>query len=155
MKLYLMQHGDAVSKDVDPERPLSETGRQDVERLTAFLSKTSFKPSRIIHSGKTRAKQTAELLAAQASPEAKIEASSGLSPKDEVKPVVRQAKNWTGDTLIVGHLPFMGRMVAYLVSGDADNEVVSYQPGSIVCVERTDGNWKIAWMIRPELLEAT
>lgn len=152
MKLYLMQHGDAVSKDVDPERPLSETGRKGVERLATFLGKTSFKPARIIHSGKTRAKQTAELLAAQTTPDAKIEASSGLSPKDEVKPVARQAKDWHEDTLIVGHLPFMGRMVAYLISGDADGEVVAYQPGSIVCVERTDGDWKIAWMIRPELL---
>lgn len=151
MKLYLMQHGDAVSKDVDPERPLSETGRKDVERLATFLSKTSFKPARIIHSGKTRAKQTAELLATQTAPDAKIEASSGLSPKDEVKPVARQTESWTGDTLIVGHRPFMGRMVAQLIS-DADKEVVDYQPGSIVCVERSDGDWKIAWMIRPELL---
>lgn len=155
MKLYLMQHGDAVSKDVDPERPLSETGRKDVERLATFLSKTAFKPARIIHSGKTRAKQTAELLAAQTAPDSKLEASSGLSPKDEVKPVAKQAKDWTEDTLIVGHLPFMGRMVAYLVSGDADREVVAYQPGSIVCVERNNGDWRISWMIRPELLETT
>jgi phosphohistidine phosphatase len=152
MKLYLMQHGDAVSKDVDPERPLSETGSKDVERLATFLSKTAFKPARIIHSGKTRARQTAELLAAQTAQDAKLEASSGLGPKDEIKPVAKLARDWTEDTLIVGHLPFMGRMVAQLVSGDADNEIVAYLPGSMVCVERADSDWRIAWMIRPELV---
>ena len=37
MKLYLMQHGDALQKDVDPDRPLSPRGRRDIEKIAAFL----------------------------------------------------------------------------------------------------------------------
>ena len=33
MRLYLAQHGDAVEKDVNSERPLSAKGKKDVEEL--------------------------------------------------------------------------------------------------------------------------
>lgn len=49
MKLYLMQHGDALSRDIDPDRPLSDKGRRDVEQIGDFLSKTSFQPKCILH----------------------------------------------------------------------------------------------------------
>ncbi len=37
MRLYLVQHGEAVTKAVDPDRPLSEQGRADVERLAIWM----------------------------------------------------------------------------------------------------------------------
>ena len=37
MKLYLVQHGRAASKDVDSRRPLTEEGRSDVENIAAFV----------------------------------------------------------------------------------------------------------------------
>ena len=33
MKLYLVQHGEAKSKAEDPQRPLTERGREDVARV--------------------------------------------------------------------------------------------------------------------------
>ncbi len=35
MRLYLVQHGEALSKDVDPERALSDVGRADAEHLVS------------------------------------------------------------------------------------------------------------------------
>jgi phosphohistidine phosphatase len=40
--------------------------------------------------------------------------------------------------MIVGHLPFLGKLVALLVTGSEENEIVEYQVGSIVCIERRD-----------------
>jgi len=37
VRLYLVQHGEAVPEEVDPTRPLSEAGKLDVERLAWFL----------------------------------------------------------------------------------------------------------------------
>jgi Histidine phosphatase superfamily (branch 1) len=68
MRLYLMQHGAALAKDVDPARPLSEQGEQDVRRIAAFLARAGVGVGRIWHSGKRRAEQTAELLAAALPP---------------------------------------------------------------------------------------
>ncbi len=60
--------------------------------------------------------------------------------------------------MVVGHLPFMGRLAAYLVAGSEDAVVAAFQPGTVVCLERADGDedggggWALAWMVRPELL---
>ena len=46
-----------------------------------------------------------------------------------------------------------GQIVALLVTGSEENEIVEYQVGSVVCIERRDdGKWKVAWMITPSLL---
>ena len=68
MRLYLVQHGEAVPEDADPSRPLSETGNRDVARVAAFLATADIRVSRVLHSGKLRAGQTAELCAAKLAP---------------------------------------------------------------------------------------
>ena len=47
----------------------------------------------------------------------------------------------------------MDRAVAYLVTGAETPGVVAFRPGSIVCLERDDDSWRLAWMVRPELLD--
>lgn len=63
MRLYLVQHGEAKKEEEDPLRPLSERGREDVQRVAKYVEKLDIKASIIFHSGKLRAKQTAEILA--------------------------------------------------------------------------------------------
>ena len=152
MRLYLVQHGEALAKDVDPERALSETGQTDVSRLAAFL-KGRVRVSAVMHSGKTRARQSAELLAAALAPGLPVEAVSGIQPKDAVEPFMQLISTAGKDTLVVGHLPFMAKLVARLVSGSEETDIVAYRPGSMVCLHSENGaDWQIAWMIRPELL---
>jgi phosphohistidine phosphatase SixA len=56
------------------------------------------------------------------------------------------------DVMIVGHLPFLGKLAALFITGSEANEIVEFY-GSIVCIERRDeGKLKIAWMITPALL---
>ena len=58
------------------------------------------------------------------------------------------------DLMIVGHLPFLGKLVALLVTGSEKNEIVEFRFGSVVCVERRDDKkWKVAWMVTPSLLQ--
>jgi phosphohistidine phosphatase len=153
MKLYLAQHGDSLSGQVNPQRPLSERGREDIRRLAEFVGGSGVRMRRVYHSGKLRARQTAELLGAQLASAEAIEAASGLNPNDPVEPVADQINRWTEDTLLVGHLPFMERLVAYLVGGASDRPLAAFQPGSLACLERdADGRWAVAWMLRPELL---
>jgi len=151
MRLYLVQHGEAVPKDVDPNRPLSEQGMADVERIATFL-KGRTNVVRVVHSGKTRAQETAEILAALIAPGKTIEPMSGLDPLDHVEPIAQCVRDWNADTLVVGHLPFMNKLIARLVTGNEEPGIAAYQPGSVVCLERgDDGRWAIAWMLRPEL----
>jgi len=60
---------------------------------------------------------------------------------------------WVNDTLVVGHLPFMAKLVTHLLTSDSGERLVDYRPGSIVCLEHEeDHDWHLAWMIRTELL---
>jgi len=154
MKLYLVQHGEAKPKEEDPDRSLTDGGRQDVERVANFLKGTGAEAKRVIHSGKLRAKQTAEILKDAIAAKGKLEAHDGISPNDEPGPLAEEARKWTDDTMVVGHLPFMSRMVSLLITGEAVVPIASYDPGSVVCLDKGEnGTWTICWMLRPELLK--
>jgi len=153
VRLYLVQHGEAVPEDIDPARPLSARGREEVQHVAALLTRAGIGVEEVLHSGKRRAAQTAAILAAALAPRGTPEARPGLNPNDPIDGVAREAAAWDRDVMLVGHLPFMARLASRLVAGREDAGVVAFQPGSVLCLERTDQQrWTIAWMVRPELL---
>ena len=152
MKLYLVQHGDALPKDIDPDRPLSNVGHAEVGLLAELLA-GHMNISRVLHSGKSRARQTADIFTAIIAGEFPVEEISGIGPMDSVEDFVNQVMKWNEDILVVGHLPFLDKLVSLLVSGSTDKGVVSFMPGSIVFLESAgDGHFQVQWMVRPELL---
>jgi len=153
MRIYLTQHGLALPKDVDPERPLSDEGREDVRRLAEFLRHAGVRVEQIWHSGKTRAEQTAALIADAVLPGGEPLARSGLNPNDPVEPIASAIETWSSDTVLVGHLPFLGRLASLLLTSDSDRSTLAFAPGSMACLERdAAGQWALVWMLRPELL---
>ena len=156
MRLYLVQHGDAVPERLDPERPLSAAGRREVEAVARLLAGAHARVAHVVHSGKLRAQQTAELLATALAPGTVPQAMAGLRPNDPVEPTVRTITDWTSDVMLVGHLPSMGKLVARLVAGDEHKPVAAFVPGTVVCLQQDEaGGWVIAWMVRPELALAS
>ncbi len=154
MHVYLVQHGEAVPKGEDPDRPLSDNGRRDVGRIAVFLARRRPPLSRVIHSGKLRSAQTAlifsEILGAGRIVE---EASNGLAPNDPPEIAAAAIDGWTDDTMIVGHMPQLGRLAALLITGREHEAVVHFQPGTVVCLDRGENGdgWTIAWVVRPSL----
>jgi phosphohistidine phosphatase len=153
LRLYLVQHGEAKSKEEDPDRSLSAKGSRDVSNMAAFLKNLNLRVSEIRQSGKTRAAQTADLLAMAVSSDAGIILSAGLSPNDPVRPLVEEVKGLKGDLMVVGHLPYMGKLAAALIAGSESIPVVAFQQGGVVCLERDEGDtWRVSWMVTPEIL---
>lgn len=154
MKVLLVRHGEAMSGDVDPERALSSRGQRQVEQVSAFLDDANVDFDRIMHSGMTRARQTADQLGRYLLPGIKTEAVVGLKPNDSVKHFAEQVLEWTQNTIIVGHLPFLAKLVAQLISGGkAQHPFVRFNPATAICLERDEqGSWNIIWMIPSELL---
>ena len=153
MRVYLAQHGLAVPKETDPERPLSEQGREEVRRLADLLEGAGIRVEQALHSGKTRAEQSAALLARAVLPGGQAQGRPGLGPNDPVEPLASEIESWSADSLLVGHLPFLGRLASLLLASDADRSTLAFQPGSLACLERDqDGHWALVWMLRPELL---
>jgi phosphohistidine phosphatase len=153
MRIYLTQHGLAVPTDVDADRPLSEQGRADVRRLAGLLDEAGIRVGEVLHSGKTRAEQSAAILAEALLPRGQPQAHAGLGPKDPLEQVSPEIAFWSVDTLIVGHLPYLGRLASLLLASDPDRPLLAFQPGAMACLERgAQGQWLLAWMVRPELL---
>lgn len=151
MRLYLIQHGDAVEKALDPERPLTEHGRRDVERVAAFVDAAGIRVPVIWHSGKTRARQTAELLAKAMG--ATLHEHIGLNPKDRAVETLHAIEEGENDIAIVGHLPHLSSLAELLLRTKSGSEPVRFQRGGILALGcDDDGAWRIGWMIVPELL---
>ena len=152
MRLYLVQHGQAFPAAEHPDRPLTDQGRREVTTVAALLARGQPRLSRIVHSGKTRARQTAEILADHLTPGQPVEAATGLDPHDPVEPWVAAANGWMEDRLLVGHQPFLGQLVSRLVLGE-ERALVDYRPGTVVCLEPNGaGAWWIVGMFGPALL---
>ncbi len=151
--LYLVQHGEAVTKDQDPERPLSEQGASDCRRLGHFLSRVEVTVDGLFHSGKLRARQSAEILGSYLAAQEAPQVLEGLQADSPAEPMATEMGGWQGDYLVVSHLPFLGKLVAVLVTGQEAPAPVAFQPGTVVALEASDETgWPIAWMLRPELL---
>jgi len=136
---------------MDPDRPLSARGKSDVTRMAGFLKQSGVPVSRILHSGKTRARQTAELLGQMLLNNGCIEAIAGIAPNDPVETFSLTLQALETDTMIVGHLPFLAKLAARLVTADENQPLVTFQQGSVVCLEQDESHtWKIQWMVRPD-----
>ncbi len=153
MRVYLVQHGEAKPKDVDPDRHLTEKGVRDVGKVAAFLEPLGLRLGVIWHSGKARAAQTADILGSAVTAAEGIVEREGLAPNDPVDPMREALESAAEDVMIVGHLPFLSRLVWALVADSEVAEVVAFQNGGVVCVERgEDGGYRLRWMVTPELL---
>ncbi len=151
MRLYLLQHGEALTKDMDPARPLSDQGRADIKRLEAWLVTNDVAVSRICHSGKTRARQTAELLESVLGTGGEIRADEGLGPNDPPEVFLKGLQNFDEDTLIASHLPFVARVLSQAVKGSPDQQLVAFRPGSIAVVERDERDaWHLIGFASPD-----
>jgi phosphohistidine phosphatase len=151
MCIYLVQHGESKSEEEDPQRHLTDRGIDEVRRVVDFLRPLELVVDAVWHSGKTRAQQTGELLAEVL--RARLVERAGLGPKDQVTATKQALEQIDGNLMIVGHMPFLGKLAALLVTGSEENEIVEFQFGSVLCMEcRDDVKWKVAWMITPALL---
>lgn len=152
MKVYLIRHGEAVSSESDPERPLSKKGCADIKKVASFIKPQKITVDHIWHSGKLRASQTAEILADVVTVK-DCSAHKGLKPNDNVTAIANELEAYDTNLMLVGHLPFMANLASLLVSGKEFTSVVSFDAGSIACLKRSDpGQWHIEWMLTPKIL---
>jgi phosphohistidine phosphatase len=152
MALYLVQHGKSLPKDIDPQQGLSEDGRAEAERIASVAKGYSVKVSGIVHSGKKRALQTAEIFASALDVQDRLEQRSGLKPLDDVAAFAANVSS-KDNLMLVGHLPFMERMTSYLTTGSTENLVFKFQNGGILCLDEDTQtkSWHVKWTLMPHI----
>jgi phosphohistidine phosphatase len=107
---------------------------------------------RIEHSDKQRARH-AEIMAAHLQPLECARQVAGLAPNDDVSPMRERLQNESKSLMIVGHLPYLSRLVSVLLRVQQDRTLVAFQMGGVVHLERDDnGEWRMRWILAPELL---
>lgn len=145
MRLFLVHHGDAVGPEVDARRPLSAAGREAVERAAEEAARRGARPAVVWHSGKLRARQTAEAFWRACNALAELSATRDLQPEDSPGWLRDRLRGETRDLLIAGHFPHLPRLLAELL-GDP---TVVFPPHGVVALETLDegATWHEQWRI--------
>ena len=152
MRIYLVQHGKAKSKEEDPARPLTIEGIEESTQMSELLSKIDISISLILHSGKARALQTADILALGIQQRPKIESREGLAPMDDPQQIAEVLSESSDDVMMVGHLPHLQRLASLLLTEESEQNPVTFQNSGVVCLERNqDNSWSLRWAITPQL----
>jgi len=152
MALFLVQHGKSLPRDKDPQKGLSEEGIAETECIAQVAKGYKVRVDGISHSGKTRARQTADIFEAALKPSGGIHEHIGLNPLDDVTTFAHTIDP-TEDIMLVGHLPFMERLTAYLITGSIEKPVFKFQNSGIVCLDKDPDtqSWVIKWTLMPNI----
>jgi phosphohistidine phosphatase len=155
MYLYLVQHAEAKNEIEDSQKSLTEKGIKDLENIGSFIAEhINIHVDTIIHSGKKRAEQTAEILAKYLNLKDQPKQAAGLNPLDDPEIWVNKLNVAKEDTMIVGHLPFLNKLSDIFLCHYENKDIIEFSKGGIVCIERFDEDlWSIRWMITPEILK--
>jgi len=152
MDVYLMQHGEALPAELDPSRSLSEVGQRSVEVVSRHAAACGVRIDQIVHSGKLRAVESA-LILARALGCSDVGHVDGLSPGADVEAAMAALIDpaAVGSLAIVGHLPFLDRLAALLVTGDPGAHVVAVRNAGLVKLVPAGQRFAVAWAITPEV----
>jgi phosphohistidine phosphatase len=147
VNLYLVHHGVAVGPEVDARRPLSPVGQAGVDRLAALAAARGVKPAVVWHSGKLRAKQTAEAFWRACNALAEFSATRDLQPEDPAQWIRERLRGETRDILIAGHFTHLPRLLALLVLGGEAG--VEFPINGVVALSTDDSGetWKEIWRL--------
>jgi phosphohistidine phosphatase len=141
--LYLAHHADAVGPAVDPQRPLSIGGRMHADAMARRARDRGVNPAVIWHSGKLRARQTAEAYWRACNPLAEFSAIRGLQPTDPPEWIRDRVAAESRDVMLVGHMPSLP-LILQLLTAD---ETARFPPHGMVALEGDSGKWIEAYRL--------
>jgi phosphohistidine phosphatase SixA len=157
IELHFMRHAHAGDPETwdgpDDERPLSQKGEKQADRLGRFLASVGFTPDAVITSPKVRAARTAEIVAGHIGIEVTVDPRlGGALGLPDLEALLRAAGD-PGRPVLVGHDPDFSELVASL-SGAAR---IPMRKGAIARIDSArpfaPGRGTLRWLLPPELLK--
>jgi phosphohistidine phosphatase len=146
--IWLVHHGEALPPEVDAMRPLSPHGREAVTRLAEQARARGVKPDLLWHSGKLRARQTAEAFWRACNPLAPLTAVRGLQPDDPPAWMRDQLAGETRSILLAGLMPHLPALLR-LLRGDGGDTSPGFPMHGVVALEADGDSWKEVWRLNP------
>jgi phosphohistidine phosphatase len=164
VNLYLLRHGTAVEPGTpgfenDADRPLIPKGERRLRSAAAAMKILELSFDSILSSPFVRARQTAEIVAGELKLMRRIQFFDGLVPGGNPKALIHalnELKPAPENILLVGHEPYLSRLISLLVSGHAD-AVIEMKKGGLCkleVVELQHGQCaRLAWLLTPAQME--
>lgn len=147
--VYLVRHGESYTPEQNRERPLNEQGKIDIRLLADELSKKNVKIDAIYHSNKLRSKQTADILASILTPANAVVAIPALDPEESINQLSYEIENLKENALLVGHLPNLEILTAYLLNLGTSTLGFAFAPGAVACLKHDGDKYTLEWFISP------
>jgi phosphohistidine phosphatase len=157
IELYFLRHADAGDPMAwtadDAERPLSDKGRKQADRLGRFLAGLGFSPDAIITSPKVRAAQTAEIVAEHLDVTVAVDDRlAGALDPGTLDGLLADAGD-PARPVVVGHDPDFSDLLAELCGASS----LLMRKGALarVDIERPlrPGSGTLRWLVPPDLLK--
>mgnify|MGYP000856864133 CR=1 FL=1 len=133
MRVVLVHHAEAVGPEVDPQRPLSARGAAQAEWLADRVKAADVVPAAVWHSGKLRARQTAERYWRTCNPLAELRMVRGLRAEDSPEGMHHVLMAEDRDVLVVSHMPMLPALLFVLAP-----ESAAFPAHGVVVLERRD-----------------
>lgn len=149
--VVLLRHGEAYPSSVNPERPLTEKGVVETEKVAKALKRLGIQFNVVYHSPKLRAKQTAEIVARELGVNNLVE-TEALLPEADPEEVRKLAEEGEGKAVLCGHLPHLARLFGLLYLGIDDDKVIDLRTSGGVGLKKGH-RWVLDFVIYPSLLD--
>ena len=160
MNLFFLRHGIAVERDEfdyasDAARPLTPKGKKQLRAAAAALRAMELRFDVIFSSPLVRAKQTAEIIAAELKLQKRLVFADELKPGGSAKKLVQTIgglKPLPENILLVGHEPDFSELISLLVTGNT-GAGFALKKGGLAKLEieklRVGKCASLAWLLTP------
>ncbi len=164
MNLYVLRHGMAVERGTpgfktDAERPLTPKGKRQLRQIAATMKNLDLGFDLILSSPFLRARQTAEIVAPSPRLKKCLAFSDELAPDGDPKALIRQLSELNpvpDNVLLVGHEPYLSRLVALLISGQT-TVTIALKKGGLCRLETDSLRYgrcaALAWLLTPKQMK--
>lgn len=148
-QIYFSQHGLALDKAENTDRPLSVDGIKQTKDVANQLKSANVPVSCVFHSGKLRAQQTAEIFSSSLNISS-VTKLSGMSPMDDCRILIDNLS--TDHALYVGHLPHLDKVVSSLLTRSESAQVIAFKNSGVVCLKNEQNIFSIGWYLTPQFV---
>jgi phosphohistidine phosphatase len=132
-----MQHGQALSEEIDPQRHLSPEGRAQIEKTSIALKRMGVSFDLFLSSPKARARESAEIVVDILSyPLNEIEVTDALNPNSPPENLIHFLSGFKDRerVLIAGHLPSLHSIALWLLCETCKMNV-KFEMGGILRID--------------------
>jgi phosphohistidine phosphatase len=148
-RLFLIRHAKTephIGRD-DYQRRLTDRGRADARRVAAALAARKMLPEVLVHSGAARAKETAEIFAAEWKRKVELREEPGLYDASfaSLLALARALPDKSERIGLVGHNPGLGELATALIGSGAEPDMrrlaAKYPTGAVAVLDFSIACW--------------